>query len=394
MTSHEVRIRISWGLVGLAVLQAIVICAVMIFGHVTSTPEPVDNSWKVPSSQPRVDESVRSYAPLEQPPDVNLEAQNEMKQAGGCVPCGQPQYSHSRLSPNRPAYINGERVVAWGPSRVVRPEQSRVTERPLAKPEPRPTAKPRPKPKPRPASEPEPKPESRQFIIPADPGETMPAVRNVSNRDGDRPGNKQFQLILFLDSSAQSQQVIQWFRDDPTLAKARVASDFQYYRPDNPLYKSRFADIVPVSQFPVVLFQDADGGHIHAAGGNMIPSTPAELWDDMREGYRLYEEAKQGNMRTTGAIRTRGYSWDATINPSLQLADADCPDGNCPLPDNEPSWRPFDRVRPDRDGGGLFDGGSKPKSLLMWANGQELMTVGVMAIGALLVLFIMFKHRS
>ena len=62
------------------------------------------------------------------------------------------------------------------------------------------------------------------------------------------------------------------------LYKLRTACDFQVYTASNALYQTRYATIVPVDQFPVVLFQDSTGGHVHAAGRSMLPATPAELY--------------------------------------------------------------------------------------------------------------------
>ncbi len=73
----------------------------------------------------------------------------------------------------------------------------------------------------------------------------------------------------------------------------KESCEFQVYTATNAIYKTRYADIVPAEQFPVVLFQDATGGHIHAAGRSMIPSTPEELYSDLRHGYLLYKQAKQ-----------------------------------------------------------------------------------------------------
>ena len=99
--------------------------------------------------------------------------------------------------------------------------------------------------------------------------------------------------------------------------------------------------IVPASQFPVVLFQDSTGGHVHAAGHTMLPSTPAELFDDLRHGYELI--SKHGKPRKPEPSSLRGYSWDSAISPTLQLSPEDCPDGYCPI-------EPTDHVAAVRSG--------------------------------------------
>ena len=113
-------------------------------------------------------------------------------------------------------------------------------------------------------------------------------------------------------------------------------------RPATALYRTRFAEIVPADQFPVVLFQDSSGGHVHAAGRSMIPTTPDELYSDLRQGYELYQQTRQA--QKTGALKTRGYSWDEAISPTMYLSLEDCPDGYCPVEPTD-TWRPGDRVR-------------------------------------------------
>ncbi len=165
------------------------------------------------------------------------------------------------------------------------------------------------------------------------------------------PGPKRYQIALFVGKDAKSEQLIEWFTKDPSLSKLKDECEFQVYTEDNKLYRTRFESIVPASQFPVVLFQDSTGGHIHAAGHAMLPSTPEELFDDLQHGYELHEQTRQA--QRTGALKARGYSWDSAISPTLQLAPEDCPDGYCPVEPNEPTWRPFDRDR-DRNRDRLF----------------------------------------
>jgi 3-oxoacyl-[acyl-carrier-protein] synthase II len=75
------------------------------------------------------------------------------------------------------------------------------------------------------------------------------------------------------------------------------------------------------------------------------------LFDDLRHGYELYQQTRQA--QKTGALKSRGYSWDSAISPTLQLSPEDCPDGYCPIEPTDPTWRPFDR---DRDGFVLAEG--------------------------------------
>ncbi len=197
------------------------------------------------------------------------------------------------------------------------------------------------------------------------------------------PPKKSYQIALFVNADATSQRLQEWFTQNKQLAALKESCEFQVYTATNAIYKTRYADIVPAEQFPVVLFQDATGGHIHAAGRSMIPSTPEELYSDLRHGYLLYKQAKQA--QKTGAVKTKGYSWDDAITPTLYLSAEDCPDGYCPTPPSE-DRRPLDRVRD------LFDGAKDTRNALMWLSAGEIATVALIGIAAVLLVFILIKR--
>ncbi len=197
------------------------------------------------------------------------------------------------------------------------------------------------------------------------------------------PPKKSYQIALFVNADATSQRLQEWFTQNKQLATLKESCEFQVYTATNAIYKTRYVDIVPAEQFPVVLFQDATGGHIHAAGRSMIPSTPEELYSDLRHGYLLYKQAKQA--QKTGAVKTKGYSWDDAITPTLYLSAEDCPDGYCPTPPSE-DRRPLDRVRD------LFDGATDTRNALMWLSAGEIATVALIGIAAVLLVFILIKR--
>ena len=194
------------------------------------------------------------------------------------------------------------------------------------------------------------------------------------------PPKKQFQLSLFLDNSPQSQQLKAWFDTHDGLKRVCVGSEFQIYTASNALYRSRYAEIVPVSQFPVVLFTDESGGHIHAAGRSMIPGSAEDLYQDLKYGYTLYKQAKTGDVKT-GAIREAGYSWDDAIHPRMQLSD-ECPGGDC----DSTRWQPGQRVRD------LFDGARDTRDAILWANVSEIAVIGFIAIGLVLIIGILLRR--
>lgn len=202
---------------------------------------------------------------------------------------------------------------------------------------------------------------------------------------------KQYQLLLFVDSSPQSQRLLQWFNTDKNLVNMRAARstvNVQTYAPGDPMYRARYATTVPVSEFPAVILTDKDGGHIHAAAKQFIPSTAAELYRDLLKGAELYKQAqaqRPANATMSGAIKTRGYSWDNTIQPTMQLpqSGADCVGPYCPQP-NQPNtpaddrWHPGSRIVDLLDGKDAID----PIQAVVWANWQEIAIIVLLAVFA------------
>lgn len=357
--NDSVRIRLSFGLLAAAIVQAVVFGAFVYLAQVSpATVEPgldlrrpADDRGQIGYYESLRPGSLQPGLPLQEPPHVNLAAQGEMKQAGPCLPCNQrpavTQQPHGiRLNP-------GERFVGFGPSHTVTT--------PAATPE---------------------------AVF------TEPVHRVANPVMAPRPQSaaKQTQIALFVDSSAQAQQLRSWFDSDPNLRRMRDIADFQVYRPSDALYKARYASVVPPDQFPAFLFLDADGGHIHAAGRSTIPATPGQLFADCREGWQLYRQAKQGTIQATGvreagAMKTRGYSWDDAINPAMRLEMNDCVDGNCDPPADR-GWRPGSKLDEffNRDG-------PVNRTLFLWANANEIGTGILMLIGGGLLIYILARSR-
>lgn len=213
--------------------------------------------------------------------------------------------------------------------------------------------------------------------VPQQPSQVKPVAPMTS-------GSK-YQIALFLDNSTVSQRLKSWFTNDTKLAGLKSKCEYQEYTAENALYKTRYARIVPVSQFPAVLFLKPDGGHIHAAGGQMIPGSADALYEDMREGYTLAKsvESAEAVHEQPGAIRETGYSWDASINPAMQL-EQDCPDGFCP-PTEQPGWRPGQRVAD------LFDRAVDSKEAIVWASAMEIAVFVLLGIVVLMAVAVAMK---
>jgi hypothetical protein len=214
---------------------------------------------------------------------------------------------------------------------------------------------------------------------------TTPAVQPTTPAVSPR-----YEIALFLDGSAKSNTIAEWFRTNRNLASLRAKCDFQEYAANNAMYRTRFANIVPVNQFPAILFLKPDGGHVHAAGGRMIPGSADMLYADLKEGYRLSRsvEAAEAIPDNSGVIREAGYSWDSQISPSMQLQNPqDCPDGVCPLPDDEDDrWRPGDRARD------LFDR-VPSRNAILWASPIEIAVFVVLGLIVLLAIAAIIKKR-
>jgi hypothetical protein len=334
--NDSIRIRLSWGLIAVAVIHAVllaVLCILMRPAPQQATPD----EWPPPPGvydRPAIGSS--SPEKFSEPPAVNYSAQSELKQQ--CPPGVTCKKNPFNLAP-------GERLLAVGPLRAVTPA----------------------------------KPQATPIITPA----SVPTI--PAQAAGERTPAKAVQVLLFLNSTQQSREIRQWFDTDANLISLKGRAEFQVYSVDNPLYRARFGQIVPPDQFPVVLIQDASGGHIHAAGKSMIPASAAELVSDIRKSYELYKQAKSGSLAMTGAIKTTGYSWDDAINPEMRLNDNCGPDG-CPP---EQSWRPGQRVF-DR----LFDGDApkNPIEAFLWASAIDIATMAVFGLAFVLLIFILARR--
>lgn len=185
---------------------------------------------------------------------------------------------------------------------------------------------------------------------------------------------KKYQLAVFVGNDAKSKQLLNWINTYPKFQTMRNSTDIQVYAAGDALYRARFASIVRPDQFPAIVLTDAGGGHIHAAGGPMLPSSPEALYADCIAGARNYLDAKghapasaQSTANPNGALKTKGYSWDESINPSMQLMQqADC---------SGPLCRPGDRVLDLLD-----EAASSQKNALMWLSPQEMVIIAVVIL--------------
>ncbi len=268
MINDTIRIRLSLGLIVVAIVHAILLGVVFTTVHYKPVQAQPSNAGGTQLST--ILPSVGTIEKLQEPQSVNLQAQGEIKQQiRNCPPNCLPQ----RVYP-APVVVQPT---------IVQPTVVTPTVTPTVAPP-----------------------------VPATPtswthrSQQRAAGCYASLKPCFPPPKKSYQIALFVNADATSQRLQEWFTQNKQLAALKESCEFQVYTSTNAIYKTRYADIVPAEQFPVVLFQDSTGGHIHAAGRSMIPSTAEELYSDLRHGYLLYKQAKQA--QKTGAVKTKGYS--------------------------------------------------------------------------------------
>ncbi|MEM7560017.1 MAG: hypothetical protein AAF394_12935 [Planctomycetota bacterium] len=195
-----------------------------------------------------------------------------------------------------------------------------------------------------------------------------------------------FQIALFVGEDAASQQLLDWFEQNVGLRDLKSKCEFQVYRIDNPLYQSRYKQFVPASQFPVVLFQDSQGSHVHAAGNQMLPGSASELLRDLQYGYALYQQTREAEI--SGAMKTRGYSWDDAISPDSQL---DLPNQVSPRNSqiNGQSWDSTPS-KPNQP----FTDREDSRNALFWANAEEMVTMALIFVALVLFGYILLKRGA
>jgi hypothetical protein len=370
---QEVRIKLSMGLIAAAAVHALLLAGVFEGLHNYAKIEQQKPAAVGTLQLPTAPVNYQDYSgPIhklqEPPPQPNAEALAEKKSqiSGNCVNCVptvvQPQY----VQPHplaRPQYVQ--------PS-YVQPSYSPglpIVNTPTYTP---------------------------TYVQPAQPTYSTPIKPErsiLTTAQSSTVPRKFWQLSVFVGSDERSKTLLSWINTDPQFVKMRNNTDVQIYAKDDLLYRTRYASVIPVEQFPAIVLTDSSGGHVHAAGGNMIPRTSSELYADFVAGGRNYLEAKksaptqqQPMQLANGLIKSHGYSWDNGIHPAMQLmqqSTEDCPGGQCP-PDRE-------RATPLRD---LFDNQKDSKSLMTWIGNNELATLVVLAVCVGLVVVIVRRQTS
>lgn len=113
------------------------------------------------------------------------------------------------------------------------------------------------------------------------------------------PVAPKYSISLFVGLDAPSQTLLEKWNTDADLQKLKRATNFNVYTKDNPLFKSRFADLIPVDSFPAILFTDPEGGSVWVASKDDIPISAAGIWTAMQTAYHQQLEIRNTPTKET-----------------------------------------------------------------------------------------------
>src|SRR5690606_1123258 len=184
--SDGVRVRLSGGFIALAVLHAVLLG--LVFTSLQS--EPTDCPAAGRCGFPIYDPPAPIGAIVEklpEPPEVNLQAQGELKQQY-CPPCNSPPQINGRLLPR----VVNRTVVHRTDSN---PQPATSTAAPAAKPTGATVGAP---------------PAATPVAPPKSPFVTAPGGSATIAAPSQTPPKKEYQLALFVGSDAQSKRLIEW----------------------------------------------------------------------------------------------------------------------------------------------------------------------------------------
>ena len=187
-----------------------------------------------------------------------------------------------------------------------------------------------------------------------------------------KPVAKFHNLDIFVNNDAQSKAILGFFNTYPALKNTAANCNYQVYGPGDELYKQRYSQWIPTSQFPAILLTRLDGGHIYIASKGEIPATAAglhaALYSAEQTAIKAEQLAKQVN--------------------SVESSPDNCIDGNCKKPPF------FNRDRNDESS--LFPSVQpNPSDLVtsfLRSQGIGLESVALLVL-AVVVIALIFKQR-
>lgn len=218
------------------------------------------------------------------------------------------------------------------------------------------------------------------------PPSKQPNVQPVPNNlPPSKPSNVQpvktqerYSIELFVTNDQQSQSLQSWFKDNSTLAKWTTTCNHNTYTADNPLYKSRYAPLIPPDAFPVVLVTAPNGGHVYAADRYTLPQTAAALVTEISDATKLHQSIMAGSNSPLPAAPSPPVNAQFAQHPAPDYVEQ-CADGQCQPGERFPL---LDRLRDKSQ--------NKAEGLLslVFNPGQYLIQLGLAVAVVMLIVYI------
>ena len=204
-----------------------------------------------------------------------------------------------------------------------------------------------------------------------------------------KPTTPRYSIELFvLSDDRDSQDLLNWFNNDSTLQKWRKGTNFNVYTRDSPTYKTRFANKIPVTSFPVVLVTDPTGGDVYLCDRRSRPATVGQLTTAIAEKKRIQAEtvARQRDEQLKRDIGQNIGQVSPSAKDSLldAIVGADCVDGKCKP---KPFWRS------DHD----HDSDSDPVQGLLrmvLRPGESIFQIVIILAAVVMIVFLVKRGRS
>jgi len=164
--------------------------------------------------------------------------------------------------------------------------------------------------------------------------------------------------------SPAGKALVEMLNTTPELREIANRCQRHTFKPDSPLYLSRYASTFAGASLPIFAMCRPDGGVLYKASGANVPTDAKALTDELMHRIKLDSDLSRGD----------GIEW-----PSVAINESDCPGGKCPVP----SYSPLSPLIPDSlitIQPSLFSG----SSMTWYASGA----VGLLLVGSLGLLFV------
>lgn len=129
-------------------------------------------------------------------------------------------------------------------------------------------------------------------------------------------------------------ELVRAFEADPSLRQIRNQCRWHHYTENDPLYRDRYAKLIPLDRLPAILLQRNDGAYVYKSTGSNVPDSPLDIFDEMSHYAKL--DPMRG---PADSVEARPYSaWQIITQtgidgvPDVDGPPSDCPDGRCPVP--------------------------------------------------------------